>query len=258
MNINTESILLSMLYKGKPKDCEFVIDLFDVYTTLEIKNEEELFRGHKEFTNFIKQNRFAFVEGEREGAIYLANRRVHALTMFNFNNFYPNMKKNFVNFSKEVEELVGRKKNIKILEVGGGKVPYSSIILGKDGYDISCMDDIYLSKDCLAGMNVKSYRQMFKYSVKTQDFDVVVARRPCSAIPDIVSSCSKQKVPYFMRLCACDLPSGKLADWRPILQRIDSGINFYDTYAYNLDNANFHPTYDVEDIISIDEDMDKF
>jgi len=258
MNVGTEAVLQNMLYSGGEKDFMFVVDLFDAYSTREITSVEDLFADHKPFVEFVKKHKNAFEMEDRDISVYFANRRIHALKKLNYEFFYPQMRKHLFNFSKEVELLVGDNKDVKILEVGGGHVPYSSILLGQDGYYISAMDDIFLSEACLSNLKVKSFRQMFNTNVSLKDVDLLVARRPCSAIREIVEACSEQKVPYFMRLCACELPDEDLKLWQPILRRLDQDIEFKDAYAYNFKNSKFGSPEDISSIIEMDTDKDMY
>ena len=162
-----------------------------------------------------------------------------------------------MNFSEEVEAIVGYNKDVRILEVGSGRIPYSSMLLGVDGYNVSSMDDMYLSDQCLANFNVKSYRQMFNLkNSKVEDFDIVVARRACSAIKSIVSSCTEKQKPYFLKLCPCDLTTKNIEDWKPILRAIDSKIQFKKSYAYDLEHASFEHPETIDDIIEMDTDIE--
>jgi hypothetical protein len=61
-----------------------------------------------------------------------------------------------------------------------------------------------------------------------------------------------------MRLCACDLPSDNIQDWQPILRRIDPLIHFENAYAFNFNDASFGEPKNIEEIIEMDTDMDRF
>ena len=247
---------MKMLYTGQEKDTDFVVALFDMYSALEITTLDDLFRSHRSFYDFVKSNKLAFLLPDRDLILFLAHRRVCAIRSLDQEYLYKNKKMHQKNFTTEVKEVVGNNKDVKILEVGSGRIPYSSMLLGVDGFNVSTMDDIYLSAKCLANFNVKSYRQLFDKTTKVGDFDIVVARRPCSAIKSIVTNCTTEQKPYFLRLCPCDLSSKNIEDWQPILRSIDGDVEFRNSYAYNLNNANFEHPKDVADIVALDTDIE--
>ena len=84
----------------------------------------------------------------------------------------------------------------------------------------------------------------------------MVARRPCGAIKSIVTNCTNKLKPFFLRLCTCDLPNRNIEEWKPILRKIDSRIQFKNAYAYNFDNSSFGVPQDIDEIIEMDTDMD--
>ncbi len=230
--------------------------LFDIYTTIEVTTIDDLFKDHSDFRSFIIDNIefFDLEEDSDKGLIssvaYLKLRCFRILS----NKFFKTHRGYQETFAKEVEELVGRDKSVKILEVGSGEIPFSSIILGNDGYDVTTMDDFFVSPECLAHFNVKSFRQLFNDTTRVKDYDIVVGRRPCSAIESIVASCKRDNIPYFMKLCGCKSPTGNISGWRPILTSLDRGITFNATYAYNLKDSPFNKLSKVEDIIMMDTD----
>ena len=167
--------------------------LFERYVSLEIRKYSDIFKNHDCFHDFIISNLYRFAPEDEKIAKSISFRKVSALRLINDERFYNSINKHQKNFAKEVEELVGFDKSVKILEVGSGSIPYSSIILGKDGYNITSMDEFALPKNTLQRLNVKSYRQLFNLKTNVKDFDIVVGRRPCSAIQPIVTVCSEQK-----------------------------------------------------------------
>ena len=258
MKASTRRYLLNRLKFGN-KTIRDVSNLFDIYANLEIRTKEDLFRDHKPFFELIRENKSAFEPSDLNGVILTAHRRVNALRCISGHLWLsPEKLKHQECFSEEVKEIISHDKSKKILEIGSGVIPYSSILLGEDGYDISSIDQFYLPPKCLERMHVKSYRQMFSERFDVSSYDVVVGRRPCTAIRSMVTACTDQRVPYFMRLCTCSLPSdGDYTDWWPILREIDKDIEFYGAYAFNFTNSNFDEPKDIERIVELDSDMSK-
>lgn len=237
--------------------CMDIDRLFDIYTAVEITTLNDLYKDHNDFRTFIVNNMDFFDNEEKDDRRLISSVAFLKLRCFRIitNKFFRTHREYQETFAKEVEELVGHDKSVKILEVGSGEVPFSSIILGNDGYNITTMDDFYVSPECLAHFNVKSFRQLFNHTTRVKDYDIVVGRRPCSAIESIVASCKRDNVPYFMKLCGCKSPTGNISGWKPILTGLDRGITFNSTYAYNLNRASFVEPSKLEDIIMMDSDM---
>lgn len=257
MKKETIYALLTEMESGELTDND-INRLFDIYTSLEITKIEDLFRDHSGFYKFIGENLKFF---QAESDLELNSIKSSAVKRVNgcFNDFsnkhYRFYRRYYEEFADLVDELVGHEKDVKILEVGGGTVPYSSILLSDRGYkDVTAIDDFYISPTCLSKLNVKSNRQLFNAKTSVKDYDVVVGRRPCSAISHIVKNCSSEDVPYLIRLCGCNAPFRNIEQWKPILTKIDGDISYLSAYAYNLSNASFATPSDMSRIIAIDSD----
>ena len=238
----------------KPLNVEIVGSLFDIYSTFEICSVEDLFRDHSAFQEFFKSIEGLFLEEDVKSARLSAYRRIYAMKILSRKSQLSH-RGYHENFAKIVKRLVGFDKDINIMEVGSGLIPYSSMLLGVDGFNVTSIDNIYLSQKCLMdNFNVKSYREFFHNRTNISGMDVVVGRKPCSAIRPIVEKCSKKKTPYFVRLCGCDTPNNSVRDWFDILKNIDPDINFARAYAYNLNNKTFEGVTDIPSFIDLDED----
>lgn len=226
--------------------------LFDEYARQEIFNTSDLFRDHGSFQSFIQRNIRRFPMDDRMDAVTLSYSRTSALEKL-ATNAHMN-RKHQENFAHQIEAIVGDNKSTKILEVGGGNIPYSSIILGDKGYDITSMDQLYLPSEVLARFNVKSNRALFNHESSVKDYDFVVGRKPCSAINSIVGNCSRSHIPYYIRLCACELESGSIKEWQKILPKIDKDVQFKGAYAYNLGNDPRFSNEVLKKSIDMDEE----
>lgn len=255
MKKETEFALYEAMKKGDLTYMD-IDSLFDIYSAVEITTLDDLYKDHHDFRTFIVDNIDLFLNQERDDRDIIPNLVFLKLKCFIMisNKFYKRHKQYQEIFAKEIESLVGHDKSVKILEIGSGDVPVSSIILGHDGYDITSMDEFGVSPECLANFNVKSFRQLFNETTSVKDYDLVVGRRPCSAIDSIVTSCKRDEVPYFMKLCGCNSPTGNISGWRSVLTRLDDDITFNSTYAYNLKGSPFNKPSKLDNIILMDLD----
>jgi len=69
-----------------------------------------------------------------------------------------------------------------------------------------------------------------------------------------VYCCTRDNVPYFIRLCRCEAPEKDLLQWRSALSKINKSTKYTDTYAHNLDNFPYQQSIDIKDIIALDSD----
>ena len=220
-------------------DGEFTVDdLFEVYVNSEICSLKDLKKDHHGFVDFVKAHVGYFkCANDREKRVVsgLAYMNASHLMLFSNKFFKTNLEEQEV-FVKAVEEVVDHDKKCKILEVGSGYIPYSSILLGDDGMDITSVDQFKISEQNLSLLNVKSYKQFFDKTIDVAKYDIVVGRKPCTAIKAIVENCKKRGVSYFLNLCTCDAPHQTISGWRDLLSVIDEDIHFVGDYAYNLKN----------------------
>lgn len=147
---------------------------------------------------------------------------------------------NHDHFTKVVSKLAPSKNNTRLLDVGSGEIPVSSMVFAKDFNDVTTMDRLLLSNPCLRNFNVRGKDEYFKDDTNIQNYDFIVGQRPCSAIESIVKNASKNNTPYFIELCYCDLGKiaareGKYKGWEEILPEYDSNIQFYKNFAFNVD-----------------------
>lgn len=144
--------------------------------------------------------------------------------------------------------------NNKVLDVGGGKVPYSSILM-KDYFEkVGSIDTFSLSEEALATTGIQPkhgyFDEIIPYVMPAYTYDFIVGSKPCSAIQSIVENCHNNNKGYIIKLCDCDLykiankNNDKYKEWEEILPEIDPNVKFYEYgeffidhghYAYNID-----------------------
>jgi hypothetical protein len=230
-----------------------IANLFELYVNSEILTLDDLFRDHHAFIEFVREN-IEYFELEEVSDKYVVSGIAYldasSLMILN-NRFMQSLRLGQESFVQAVEKVIDYNRKCKILEVGSGAIPYSSMLLGCDGMDISSMDKFKISDYNLSLFNVKSYKQLFDSTVDVSEYDLVVGRRPCSAIKPVVEKCSIQKVPYFLNLCVCDSPNGRISGWRHVLKMIDKDIHYMGDYAYNLNlgDKRFADNVQIDEII---------
>lgn len=210
--------------------------LFEQYVNNEIFSLDDMYKDHHGFVDFVKNNIELFdYDSDREKRMISGLAYLDASSLMIVNSrFFKDVREEQEDFVRTVEDVVGRDKDCKILEVGSGYIPYSSMLLGTDGMDITSMDKFRISAENLKLFNVKSYRQLFDLGVDVSQYNIVVGRKPCSAIRSIVEKCKLQGTPYFLDLCQCESPNRKISGWRELLSIIDENVHFMGDYAYNL------------------------
>ncbi len=222
--------------------------LFKLYTETEVTNFKDLFNKNIpiEFKQFVQQHidEMTGIPRDEHGCIDLANvrfalslahKKCLPFSLLNDKLFEP-IKKNQEDFTYYIEKLVGTDK-LRILDVGSGQIPYSSILLAHDNMgEIDTMDKFTISNKSISNLNCTPHDEYFGSKTSVHDYDLVVANRACSAIEHIVANCVAQKRPYLIKLCACNAPDGTIESWEDYLRAIDPQISYaQDDYAYDLD-----------------------
>ena len=226
-----------------------VENLFRIYSKLEINSFADLYKDHKSFYTFVLKNanRFNDIEHTKDGNIppemfrtIKASARHLYFTMDSIKNkYYSDYHKDQEKFVKLVEDIIDSSRP-KILEVGSGSIPYSSILLAHDIGRISSMDHFAISAKSLDKLYITPYNRFFTNNEDISNYDLIIGQRPCSAISDIVTTCTNAKKSYLLQLCGCNSPTKLPSGWIEYLSDIDPSIKFSfdnnEIYACNLDN----------------------
>lgn len=218
-----------------------VIDLFAMYTGLEIDEYKKIIKSSNEFFEYLQTSPLYIQNKHYRKAVCSARDYIcDKLSKFAYTTFEKK-------FAETVLEISPTKpENAHILDVGSGYIPYSALALGTETKQTSTMDDEFLfAVESLKAMNVNAHLMYFDENTPVDDYDFVVGKCPCSAIPHIVSQCVKANKPYFIELCNCALPNRELYirnanfeesySWKNVLPNIDPNVKFFDDYAFNLD-----------------------
>lgn len=240
MNLSTIFYLKSYMESHRyGKDYTFV-SLFKDFFGKEIRNLDDMESVAADYLNLLFKLRVYLTElpVNEENADDLSEEILEIREGLNA-AFMPESK--FIQrcYTKLIESISD--KNTKLLDVGAGMVPLSSILMADDGMQVSTMDKLITPEGLLDNYNLKGYSEYFTSDTDISKYDVVVGNRPCSAIPKIVENCARQNKGYLISLCGCDISQykdshGKTArSWRDVLPQYDKKVKFYGGVAYNID-----------------------
>lgn len=222
---------------------------FKEYSNYEIKKLGDLFREHDGFVDIVFREKRSFVNVKEINNYSLLSSLYGLVCDFNdysdLEDFYADREGNFV---KKIENIAGRDASMRILDVGAGRVPFSSAVLSQN-YKVKVQDPLLiLSENCLKkNFNIDSQDTEFNENTSIDNVDFVVGCRPCGAIEHIARKCASEGKPYFMELCSCKSPDGTMNGFMEYLKaRCDKNIRFErqndypdiedDTiYAFNLE-----------------------
>ena len=221
-----------------------IVDLYTKYTAYEIDNYEHIVEATNEFFDFLQQTD----QYNRDHFVQMAVKRAKRIVNVLISRFV--YKKHADSFSRMIFTLSpSDPSQSHILDVGPGRVPYSSLEIATKTKKVSAMDKNFLfALDSLKAMNVFAQESYFGKDSSIDEFDFIVGRFPCSAIPYIVSKCKAQNKPYFLQLCECalfdknveildDFASAGKYSWIEILPDLDPNIKFYEDYAFNIGSS---------------------
>lgn len=217
--------------------------LFDEYLRGEVWSSSDLTHGMGEFVECVLDNFDAMDKSELEGRndaekySYLKSD-LQSLTK----DFLPLDTRNSLTHLSEQQKFAGvvsslTDPNAKILDVGCGKIPMSSILLAEArGGNVVAMDkSIILPEDVMERFGVETRKEMFNEDTDIKDVDLIVGNKPCSAIEPIVKIASKNGLNYILKLCDCYAPNGNkggVENWQETLRAEDSRIKFDATGEY--------------------------
>ena len=225
-----------------PSDQNPIVELYTNYSALEIDKYDKIISSTNEFFEFLTNSKI--YETDEFAKFLIDQARLSIIRMIN-KFAYENLGQKFASTVFTLSPTSPN--NAHILDVGPGKVPYSSLSLATSTKKVSAMDESFLfANESLRAMNVNPLETYFDKNTNTDDFDFVVGSYPCSAIPYIVSKCSKENKPYFLKLCDCaindktleildEFAASGMYSWKKILPVLDPKIKFFDDYAFNIE-----------------------
>ncbi len=244
MNQESEIFLKNFIKTHNINSCNgfYIKDLYRLFMDHYVFNIDSFLDSPDKFLEFCKQNIALFRNTEN----HLPQERIEKLISSYINDIHQyicNEKLNkhisYVNIVKEISPFGSK---TKLLDVGPGRIPYSSMLLAKDFEKIKSMDSVYYpSITTLNKLGIDATLGYFSKDTDLENIDLVVGQAPCTAIKAIAESCSRTKTPYFIETCGCCVPKIKnpRADyecfgWEEFLPAIDPNINFHQSFMFNL------------------------
>ena len=226
------------------KGVHFLHALFREYSRISFKENVDLRQAFYEFEKYVKKNKARIAEE------LLNKRGIVASVIMDYElEDLRNSVENFLNFDSriEVQNFTGIVDEIcapsdKILDIGGGAIPFSSVDLAKKKHKVTAMDIMMIDDDYMKNKyGVDQVNRWFvKDDVIPQDVDIVVSRKACYAFMPIVNICSKMNKPFILKLCNCQLERMRTVEgnipksWKEMFDPINSHIQYYEGYAVDL------------------------
>ena len=213
--------------------------IFQYYSTLEIKSDNDIIRAIEDFKRFWQEN-LPLVKCEKTSRLLLESSVMQEINQIT--QTVLNARSVPVEQFANIVDILTPAKHSSIFDVGSGKYPYSSIMLAEKNNIVTSIDrSFYLSNKSLERMKVKVVNAYFDDTTSVGNYDFVVGRFPCSAIEHIVGNCKKSNKPYFIQLCPCNAPVLENKTkffwqrWQALLSSLDPNIQFFHNYAFNID-----------------------
>lgn len=234
-------MLLRQFVKSKPYNfTTFNLDhVFKEYSSMAISSMQDFSKVSQEFSTILKCLEDCFVFNSEADKLDL-EMEAAKYPLYLKNMFEPKFALKDDKYTFTIKELAPSKEQTRVLEVGSGQVPHSSLVLAQDIKHVSSLDKFLLSESCLKKLGVHAIEGTFDKDTEVQDYDFVIGQRPCSAIESMVINASKENKPYFIELCNCSLNEiakrdGVYRNWQQILPEYDSQVKFVENYAFNVD-----------------------
>ena len=221
-------LLLRQFVKSHPYSTNsFNLDhVFKEYSSMAISSIQDFATVSQEFSNILKCIEDCFVFNSKEDKVDF-DFEIAKYPLYIKNLFETKFALSEDKYTLAIKELAPSKDKTKILEVGSGQVPHSSIVLARDCKQVSSIDKFLLSESCLEKLGVHAIDGLFDKTTQVENYDFIVGQRPCSAIENMVINASQQNKPYFIELCNCSLNEiakrdGVYRNWQQILPEYDS------------------------------------
>ena len=256
MNQESEEILKNfiIIHNINSYDGFYIKDLYRLFMDYYVTDIDSFLDSPDKFLEFCMQNISLFRNTER----HLSQERIAQLISSYARDLHQYISRERLNkhisYVNIVKELSPFGSKTKLLDVGPGRIPYSSMLLAKDFEKIKSMDSVYYpSITTLNKLGIDATFGYFSKDTNLNNIDLVVGQAPCTAFQAIAENCAKTQTPYFIEACGCCVPELKnpRADyecfgWEEILPAIDSKISFHKAFMFNLNL----PANEVKSIIN--------
>lgn len=229
-------------YELNPYQIELaVVEVYTYYCNEVIETIEDIENVKYFFTDFLRSNinlfkgsylsKLMFVSSLSEFDEYIEN------TLSSLNLLRQQK------FVYAANEILPNGRDTKVLEVGAGRIPYSSMIFAQNNDNIHSIDEFVMTDEKLKTFNVDSEDGLFTADTDLSNTDIIVGHAPCEATVSMIKSSAIHNKPYFIKYCECGLPQDYLTGrpihgWKSYLKRIDPRIKVYRGFLYALDASD--------------------
>ncbi len=214
--------------------------LFEEYEKQTIQTLDGLYQATEDFVKFLYRHRDRILKGLSYLELGDFENEFNKIVIA-FRNISSSDNVNEISKFVHLAESLYDNKDTKILDVGAGGIPLSSFLFTTTFDEVYSMDKFLLSNDYLKAQGVNPINGYFDGDTDISNYDYIVGKCPCSAIPHIVKASANANKPYFMELCDCSLnsivlPNGSIPEkWQEVLFDYDKNITFLGDYAFNVD-----------------------
>lgn len=256
MNIESEKSLKEFIstHNFNSYDGFYIKDLYKLFMDQNVTNIESFLSSPDDFCAFCLKNIDLFTNSSRQ----ISKERIIYLISYyskEIKNYISESKlNNHISYVNIVKDIAPFKFKTKLLDVGPGRIPYSSMLLAKDFENIKSLDSVYYpSVKTLKNLGIEAMLGFFTNNSSLENIDMVVGQAPCSAFEAIAEKCAETNTPYFLEGCGCTVPDyvNPLIDyecfgWEEVLPAIDPNISFHKQFIFNLNL----PADEVKNIIN--------
>lgn len=240
-NIKSENDLKQFIatHDFNSKQGYYIKDIFQMFMDVKVNNLQSFLSAPDDFCDFCSRNIKLFNNKETniqvEKIVHLIYSYAEELKRFISTDAMEN-NRSYVNIVKSIVPF----RSAKVLDVGAGRVPFSSIMLSEFYNKVQSLDCLYYpSVSTLQKLGIEALVGKFGYNSSLDGVDFVVGKTPCSAIAPIAKVCGEQGVPYLIETCECEVPrivfdeNKPCFGWEDVLPNLDSGVKFYKGFAFH-------------------------
>lgn len=241
-NIKSENDLKQFIatHDFNSKHGYYIKDIFQMFMDVKVNNLQSFLSAPDDFCDFCSRNIKLFNNKETnilaEKIVHLIYSYAEELKRFISTDVMEN-NRSYVNIVKSIVPF----RSAKVLDVGAGRVPFSTIMLAEFFDKVKSLDVMYYpSVSTLQKLGVEALVGKFTFNSRVEDVDFVVGKTPCSAIAPIAKVCGEQGVPYLIETCECDVPAEAFDEnkpcfgWEEVLPKYDNNVKFFKGFAFNL------------------------
>lgn len=218
-----------------------VVEVYTFYCNEVIETIEDIEETKYFFTKFLRDNINLFKGSNACKYMLLSSLQDFDLYIENALSSISLLRQQ--KFVYAANEILPNGKDTRILEVGAGRIPYSSMIFARENDKIRSIDEFVMTEEKIKTFNVDGEDGLFSDSTDLSNVDLLVGHAPCEATMSMIVNSVLNDKPYFIKYCECGLPQNRFTgrpinNWKSYLKRIDPKIKIYRGFLYSLDASD--------------------